>query len=230
MASADPTAPPSTTGAGTAGDPPAKPQLRGALHLAALPVSVVAGVWLVAVVADGLTARIGSAVFALSAVILFGVSALYHRRTWDARRRALLRRLDHANIFLMIAGTYTPLALTLLDGTSRVVVLTVVWVGAIAGMIFRAIWLAAPRWVYTPFYLGLGWVAIGVLPELWRTGGAAVVILLASGGIAYSLGAVAYARRRPDPAPLVFGYHEVFHSCTLVGYGCHYVAAVLAVS
>lgn len=200
------------------------------LHLIAFPVAVVAGTLLVTVVADGRTARVGSAVFALSAAILFGVSAVYHRGTWDDRTRAILRRLDHANIFLMIAGTYTPLTLSLLDGTSRVVVLAVVWIGAIAGMVFRVVWLSAPRWLYTPFYVALGWVAIGVLPEMWREGGATIVILLAIGGIAYSIGAVVYGLRRPDPVPTVFGYHEVFHSCTLIGFACHYVAAALAVS
>jgi hemolysin III len=200
------------------------------LHLVAFPVAVVLGTLLVTVIADGRTAKIGSAVFALSSVILFGVSAVYHRGHWNDRTRAVLRRLDHANIFLMIAGTYTPLTLTLVDGTSRVVVLTVVWVGAVAGMIFRVVWLSAPRWLYTPFYVALGWVAIGVMPTLWREGGATVVTLLIIGGVAYSVGAVVYGLRRPDPAPQTFGYHEVFHSCTLVGYACHYVAAALAVS
>lgn len=209
---------------------PAKPRLRGVLHLVAFPLAVVAGVLLVTVVAEGRTSRIGSTVFAFGAAILFGVSAVYHRGHWDDRVRAVLRRLDHANIFLMIAGTYTPLTLALLTGTSRVVVLTVVWIGAVAGIVFRVVWLSAPRWLYTPFYVALGWVAVGVMPELWREGGATVVILLAVGGIAYSLGAVAYGFRRPDPAPATFGYHEVFHSCTLVGFACHYTAAALAVS
>jgi hemolysin III len=137
--------------------------------------------------------------------------------------------MDHANIFLMIAGTYTPMSLALLEGTSQVVVLTTVWVGALAGMVFRVVWLSAPRWLYTPFYIALGWVALGVLPEMYRAD-AGVVALVAVGGVAYSVGGLVYGLRRPDPWPRVFGYHEVFHSCTLIGYGCHYAAAAIAVS
>ena len=129
----------------------------------------------------------------------------------------------------MIAGTYTPICLALLDGTARDVVLAVVWVGALAGVVFRVAWLSAPPWLYTPFYVALGWVAVGVLPSLARAGGAGVVALIVVGGLAYSVGGVVYALRRPDPLPAVFGYHEVFHSCTLVGYACHYAAVVLAI-
>jgi hemolysin III len=163
-------------------------------------------------------------------MILFGVSALYHRGHWDDRRRAQLRRLDHSNIFLLIAGTYTPICLTLLEGTTRTVVLTVVWVGALAGVVFRVAWLGAPRWLYTPFYLALGWVAVAVMPELARNGGGGVVALLAAGGLAYTVGGVVYGLRKPDPVPSVYGYHEVFHTCTLVGFACHYAAVVVAVT
>jgi hemolysin III len=206
-----------------------KPQLRGMLHLVAFPLSIVSGI-VVTILAEGTTATIGSAIYALSGVILFGVSALYHRGHWDARRHALLRRLDHSNIFLLIAGTYTPICLMLLDGTTRTVVLAAVWIGALAGVVFRVAWLGAPRWLYTPFYLGLGWVAIGVMPELGRNGGGGVVALLAVGGLAYTVGGVVYGLRRPDPVPSVYGYHEVFHTCTLVGFGCHYAAVVVAVT
>ena len=208
----------------------AKPRLRGMLHLVAFPVSIVTGVVLVAVVADSTRERVGCAVYALSCSLLFGVSALYHRGHWDARTRALLRRLDHSNIFVLIAGTYTPISLALLDGTARTVVLAVVWTGALAGVTFRVLWLSAPHWLYTPCYVALGWVAVAVMPELARNGGAAVVVLLVAGGLAYSLGAVAYALRRPNPLPGVFGYHEVFHTGTLVGFACHYAAVVLAIT
>jgi hemolysin III len=129
----------------------------------------------------------------------------------------------------MIAGTYTPLCVALLEGTTQRAVLGVVWAGALAGIVFRVAWLSAPAWLYTPFYVALGWVAVTVLPSLARAGGATVVALVVTGGLAYSVGGVVYELRRPDPAPTVFGYHEVFHSGTMVGFVCHYLAVVLAV-
>jgi hemolysin III len=210
--------------------PPTKPRLRGVLHLVAFPVSLVTGTVLLVAVADTAAERWACLVYTLATAVLFGVSALYHRGTWDARTYARLRRLDHSNIFLMIAGTYTPLCVALLEGTTRRVVLAVVWLGALAGIVFRVAWLSAPPWLYTPFYVGLGWVAVAVLPALARAGGTAVIMLIVAGGVAYSLGGVVYALRRPDPAPATFGYHEIFHTGTLVGFVCHYVAVVLAVS
>jgi hemolysin III len=210
--------------------PVAKPSLRGMLHLVAFPVSLVTGLILVVAVADTTAERIGCVIYALASAVLFGVSALYHRGTWSDSTHAMLRRLDHSNIFVMIAGTYTPICLALLDGTTRRVVLTVVWVGALAGVVFRVVWLSAPAWLYTPFYVALGWVAVAVLPELAREGGAAVVALIVVGGVAYSLGGLVYALRRPDPAPATFGFHEVFHSLTLVGFAAHYAAVALAVA
>jgi hemolysin III len=221
-----PAAPTISTSASTI----AKPRLRGMLHLVAFPLSLVTGTVLVAAVAHGTQERVGSAIYALSCSLLFGVSALYHRGHWDARTHALLRRLDHSNIFVLIAGTYTPISLALLDGTTRTVVLAVVWIGALAGVAFRVLWLSAPHWLYTPCYVALGWVAVAVMPELGRNGGGAVVALLVAGGLAYSLGAVAYALRRPNPVPGVFGYHEVFHTGTLAGFACHYAAVVLALT
>jgi hemolysin III len=214
--------------AGPVTRPPPKPRMRGLLHLVAFPVSLVAGGVLVAI-AEGGAERWGCVVFALASAVLFGVSALYHRGRWDARRLALLRRLDHSNIFVMIAGTYTPVCVALLDGRTRSAVLAVVWVGALAGVVFRVAWLSAPAWLYTPFYVALGWVAVWVLPSLAREGGPGIVALIVGGGLAYSVGGLVYALRRPNPVPGVFGYHEVFHACTLVGYTCHYVAVVLAV-
>ena len=205
-----------------------KPRLRGMLHLAAFPVSLLTGAVLLLAVADDAAERWACLVYTLATAVLFGVSALYHRGTWDARTRARLRRLDHSNIFLMIAGTYTPLCVALLEGTTRSVVLAVVWVGALAGIVFRVAWLSAPAWLYTPFYVALGWVAVMVLPSLAEAGGAAVVVLLVAGGVAYSLGGLVYALKRPDPAPETFGYHEIFHTGTLIGFACHYAAVVLA--
>jgi hemolysin III len=185
---------------------------------------------LLLVIADDAADRWACLVYTAASAVLFGVSALYHRGTWDARTHARLRRLDHSNIFLMIAGTYTPLCVALLDGTTRTVVLGVVWAGALAGIAFRVAWMHAPAWLYTPFYVALGWVAIGVLPTLAREGGAAVAALLVAGGVAYSVGGAVYALRRPDPAPATFGYHELFHTGTIIGFSCHYVAIALAVS
>jgi hemolysin III len=220
----------STTGTPATPEVPPKPRLRGMLHLVAFPVSLVSGTVLLVAVADEPAERWASLVYALATAVLFGVSALYHRGHWDQRVRARLRRLDHSNIFLMIAGTYTPLCVTLLEGTTQKVVLTVVWVGALAGIAFRVAWLTAPAWLYTPFYVALGWVAIGVMPRLAEEGGAAVAGLLLAGGLAYSVGGVVYALRRPNPVPDVFGYHEVFHTGTIIGFACHYAAVALAVS
>jgi hemolysin III len=208
---------------------PPKPRLRGVLHLVAFPVSLVTGAVLLLAVADGPAERWACAVYTTAAAVLFGVSAVYHRGRWDARTHALLRRLDHSNIFLMIAGTYTPLCIALLDGTPQRVVLGVVWAGALAGIVFRVVWLHAPAWLYTPFYVALGWVAVAVMPELAAEGGGGVVALLVVGGLAYSAGGAVYALKRPDPVPDVFGFHEIFHTGTIVGFLCHYAAIVLAV-
>ncbi|MFH5824377.1 hemolysin III family protein [Georgenia sp. AZ-5] len=204
-----------------------KPRLRGWIHAGTAPVALVAGVVLVAL-APTTAARASTAVFALTAVVLFGTSAVYHRGTWSPRAAAVLRRLDHSNIFLLIAGTYTPLAVLLLDRRTATVLLAVVWIGAVLGIAARLVWLAAPRWVYVPIYVALGWVAVGFLPAFWRTGGPAIVWLVAAGGLAYTLGAVAYALKRPNPSPRWFGFHELFHVGTVVGYGCHYVAVYLS--
>lgn len=212
-------------------DPPLleRPTLRGALHLGALPVSLVAGTWLVLWAPAG-SARVSCAIYALTAALLFGCSALYHRGRWTPEVKAVLRRLDHANIFVFIAGTYTPLAVLALDGTTRTVVLVVVWAGAVVGLLSRVFWLGAPRWLYVPMYVALGWVAVGVMPALWRGAGGGVVLLLVLGGLGYTLGALAYGLRRPDPWPQTFGYHEVFHTGTLVGWACMYAAVVLTVA
>jgi hemolysin III len=212
-------------------DPPLleRPTLRGALHLGAFPVSIVAGTWLVLWAPAG-SARVSCLIYALTAALLFGCSALYHRGRWTPATKAVLRRLDHANIFVFIAGTYTPIAVLALSGTTRTVVLCVVWGVAVAGVVFRVLWLSAPRWLYLPMYLGLGWVAVGVLPAIWRGAGGGVVLLLAVGGLAYTLGAVAYGLKKPDPWPATFGYHEVFHTGTLVGWACMYAAVVLTVA
>ena len=220
------------------------PRLRGALHAGAFPLALAAGGVLVAL-APGPTARLGAAVYAVTSALLFGVSAAYHRAAYheaaashrgayhprpsSARVRDLLHRCDHANIYLIIAGTYTPLALLALHGDVRVAVLAVIWVGAAAGAVFRVAWMHAPRWLYTSLYLALGWVALAVLPQLARGAGLAVVLLIAAGGVLYSLGGVVYARRRPDLLPGWFGFHEVFHAFTVAAYAAQYAAVFLVV-
>lgn len=207
---------------------PGKPAMRGWLHLGMAPLVLVAGVLLTAT-APTLATRLGCAVYTLMAVQLFGTSAVYHRGTWGPRLEGVLRRLDHSNIFLFIAGSYTPLTLALLEGRSQATLLTLVWSMAILGVAFRTTWLNAPRWLYTLLYLGMGWAAIGWLPAFWAAGGAGVVTLIAAGGIVYSLGAVAYALKRPGANARWFGYHEVFHACTIVAAVCHLIAIGLAV-
>lgn len=204
-----------------------KPRLRGWIHAASTPLVVVAGVLLVVLAPAG-AATVANAVFAASAVLLFGCSAVYHRGTWSPRVGAVLRRLDHSNIFLLIAGTYTPLAVLLLPRSTAVVLLTVVWGGALAGILMRVLWLGAPRWLYVPIYVALGWVALWFLPEFWRSGSPAIVWLVAIGGLAYSLGALVYGTKRPNPSPRWFGFHEIFHVGTVIGFWCHYAAVCLA--
>ena len=205
-----------------------KPKLRGWIHAGMAPLSLAAGIVLVAA-APTTAGRISGAVFGLSAILLFGTSAVYHRGHWSPRVSAVLRRMDHTNIFLIIAGTYTPLAVMLLDWPTNRNLLIVVWSGAVAGLLARIFWLDAPRWVYTPIYVALGWVAVWFLPQFARSGGAGVLWLVIVGGVAYTLGAVVYGMKRPNPSPRWFGFHEIFHSLTVVGYVCHYIAASIAI-
>jgi hemolysin III len=211
-----------------------KPRLRGWLHLASAPMTLAAGVVLV-VLSPTATTRLGSAVYAVCSVLLFSVSALYHRGHWSPRVGAVLQRFDHANIFLFIAGTYTPFTLLLLRGTDRVVMLSVIWSGALLGVAFRVLWLRAPRWLYTPIYIALGWAAVFFVPqfaegaERYGVGlGVAVLALIATGGALYTLGGVVYGFRRPDPWPRWFGFHEVFHTLTILAFVTHYVGDSLA--
>lgn len=204
-----------------------KPKLRGWLHTAMAPVVFFGGLVL-AIFAPTLSGRIGGGVYLATALLLFGTSAAYHRGDWSPQRLALFRRVDHSNIFIFIAGTYTPLCLVLLDGASQIVLLSLIWGLAIVGTGFRLAWMTAPRWLYSSLYVAMGWVALWWLPSFWFTGGAAVVVLILIGGVVYSLGAVSYALQRPNPSPGWFGFHEVFHACTVVAAICHYVAIALA--
>ncbi|MFF9120526.1 hemolysin III family protein [Streptomyces massasporeus] len=204
-----------------------KPRMRGWLHTGVFPLALVGGIVLIAV-SRSAAAVAACAVYAVSACLLFGTSAVYHRGTWGPRGEAVLRRLDHANIFLIIAGTYTPLAVLLLPAGQQRVLLALVWAGALAGIAFRILWIGAPRWLYTPCYIALGWVAVFYLPDFAHTGNAVVVALVVAGGLLYTAGAVVYALKRPDPSPAWFGFHEVFHALTIAAFTAHYAAILLA--
>ncbi|MDR0433158.1 MAG: hemolysin III family protein [Bifidobacteriaceae bacterium] len=200
-----------------------KPRMRGWLHAAMLPVSIAAGVVLI-VHASGAAGKVGCSIFVATAIMLFGCSGVYHLGNWGRVGQAVLRRLDHSNIALVIAGTYTPIGLSVTSGTARTVLLALIWSGAAAAIAVRLIWINAPRWSYVPIYIALGWAALGFLPTIWRVAGPAVFWLLLAGGVAYTGGAVVYALKRPNPFPRWFGFHEIFHACTIIGIVCHYLA------
>ncbi len=204
-----------------------KPHLRGWLHAGTFPLALAAGIVLVAL-SDGTRETVANAIYGASAALLFGISALYHRGNWSPSAEKRLKRLDHSNIFLIIAGTYTPFSVILLDGRGGTTLLWIVWAAALGGIAFRVLWVGAPRWLYTPVYIGLGWVAVFYLGDILSAGGAAVVALLAVGGVLYSAGGVVYALKRPNPSPRWFGFHEVFHAMTLGAYVVHYIAVSIA--
>ncbi|MHB8287985.1 MAG: PAQR family membrane homeostasis protein TrhA [Acidimicrobiales bacterium] len=201
----------------------AKPLLRGWLHAVAAPSAVVAGAVLVAL-ASGSRARVACAIYSVTVVVLFAVSAIYHRGSWSPKIWLLLKRLDHANIFLAIAGSYTPFALLVLHGDVGIAILVVVWVGALAGVLMSVLWPQAPRAVIVPVYASLGCVAVPIMPEILQNGGVGVFVLVAAGGAIYLMGGVAYALRKPKRSAWVFGYHEVFHACTIAAYLAQYAA------
>lgn len=204
-----------------------KPRLRGWIHLGISPFVLAAGIVLVAL-SPTPTSRIANIIFAISAVLLFSTSAVYHRGNWSPHTTAVLRRLDHTNIFLIIAGTYTPLTLILLAPATARVLLILIWSGTLAGLLMRIFWLSAPRWLYVPIYVATGWVAIAFLPQFAQAGGPAVMWLVIAGGVAYTFGAVVYGIKRPNPSPHWFGFHEIFHALTVAGFFSHYVAVLIA--
>jgi hemolysin III len=208
--------------------PKVRPRLRGVLHAVAFFASLVSGPALIAA-APGRAARVAVSIYAVSVTALFGVSALLHRRTWTPSARRLMRRLDHSMIFFLIAGTYTAAAGLVLSPTAALVVLLLVWLGGVVGVIVELFWLDAPKWAIAGPYVVVGWVAVGALPQLTRALGAGGLALLLGGGIAYTLGAVVYALRRPDPMPAIFGYHEVFHGLTIVAAIAHYLLIAIYV-
>jgi hemolysin III len=208
----------------------AKPRLRGRLHQYAFFVALACGVVLCSIAATrpGLAPFVSCLVYSLTVCGLFGISALYHRLTWGERGYQIMRRLDHSMIFLFIAGTYTPFCVLLLSPGKATLVLSLIWAGALGGVALKSIWPHVPRWVGAPLYLALGWGAVAILPEVLHRGGGADLVLIAAGGVLYSVGAIFYALRRPNPWPTVFGHHEFFHACTLVAAICHHVAIYLA--
>jgi hemolysin III len=210
-----------------------KPRMRGWLHTYAFFVAAACGVVLTTL-ASTVTARTGSApaiscaIYSLTVCGLFGTSALYHRRVWSPRGFQIMRRLDHSMIFVFIAGTYTPFSVLLLPHTKAIVILAVVWGGAVLGVGMKLISPNAPRWLSAPLYVALGWVAVAVFPDIVHRGGLTAFALMLAGGVGYTAGAIFYALRRPNPWPNTFGHHEFFHACTLVAAACQHIAIYLA--
>ena len=204
-------------------EPESRPRLRGVVHQWSFFVALVAGASLVALAPPG-RATVVCAVYAAAVCGLLATSALYHRVDWSPGRRIWMRRLDHAMIFVLIAGTCTPFAVLVLAEPLRDIVLFGVWGGAAAGIVFTLVWVDAPRWLTAAAYVTLGWFAVIAFPQIWERAGGGAVALLVAGGLAYTAGAVIYARRWPDPRPTVFGYHEVFHVLVAVAALAHFVA------
>jgi len=200
-----------------------RPRMRGLLHAWAVPIAATLGLTLL-VLAETVRARTGLAVWVATMTGLFAVSATYHRGRWRPAARVWMQRIDHSMIFVFIAGSYTPLCLLLLDGSKSWVVLAITWGGAIAGVVTRLVWHRAPRWLFTPLYLALGWVAVTIGPDLARSAVFYENALIVAGGLLYTIGAVVFATRWPDPSPRTFGYHEVFHALTIAAATCHAVA------
>ncbi|HYJ49568.1 MAG TPA: hemolysin III family protein [Microbacterium sp.] len=202
-----------------------RPSWRGWIHAATFPIAMAAGIVLI-VLAQGAPAKWACAVFMATSLLLFGNSALYHRFDWGPRTRAVLKRVDHANILLLIAGTYTPIAVLALPTDKAIILLSLVWGGAILGILFRVFWIDAPRWLYVALYLVLGWAAVMYMVDLFQAN-ATMMILVIAGGLLYTGGAVVYALKRPNPWPGHFGFHEIFHVCTVLAFLCHWTACLL---
>jgi len=209
--------------------PRVKPRLRGVSHQWAFFAFLVCGVALVAAAPSG-EATLAAAIYAGTVVALFGTSALYHRITWDSTKaRAWMRRLDHSMIFLAIAGSYTPFALLALDGSLATALLIAVWTGAAAGIVLEMVWVNKPRWLIAVVYVALGWVAVAAFPSIYNAIGLTATALVALGGVLYSIGAVIYATKRPDPSPTVFGYHEIFHLLVIAAASLQYAVVAFYV-
>ena len=202
-----------------------KPTWRGWIHAGTFPVAIAAGIVLI-VLAEGAAAKWAAAVFMATSVLLFGNSALYHRFNWRPTTKAVLKRIDHANIMLLIAGTYTPIAVLALPPQKGLLLLALVWSGALLGILFRVFWINAPRWLYVALYLLLGWAAVMYLVDLLQAS-VAMMVLVIVGGLLDTGGAVCYALKKPNPWPGHFGFHEIFHVCTVLAFLCHWTACLL---
>ncbi len=203
-----------------------KPKLRGWLHAATAPLAFFSFLVML-VLTDDVRIRIGVAVFMVSALSLFTISAVYHTGNWSVGARRVWRRLDHANIFVLIAGSTTPFAILLLTPQHAIVLLSVSWAGALVGVVFQVCWFDSPRWLHVPIYLALGWAPIMFVSDFVNEAPVAPLILLAVGGLLYSIGAAVYGLRWPNPSPTYFGFHEVFHSLTIAAFTVHYVGVSL---
>jgi len=202
-----------------------KPTWRGWIHAGTFPVAIVLGIVLI-VLADGAAAKVSSAIFVASSLMLFGISALYHRFNWSDKTRMLLKRFDHSNIFLLIAGSYTPITVLALPPDKAAILLWIVWTGAALGIGFRIFWVGAPRWLYVPLYILLGWGAMMFVVDFFQANWIMMTLIMA-GGLFYTVGAVIYGLKRPNPIPGVFGFHEIFHTLTLLAFLCHWAGIFL---
>jgi hemolysin III len=202
-----------------------KPSWRGWIHTGVLPVVIAGGIILL-VLANGIPAKLAATVFFVGSFLLFGNSALYHRFNWKERTKKILKRIDHANIFLLIASSYTPMAVLALPRDKGIVLLITVWAGALLGIFFRVFWISAPRWLYVPLYVALGWAAMFYVVDFYSFNGIAMNLILI-GGLCYTVGAVIYGFKGPNPFPGHFGFHEIFHTLTVIAFICHWVAVLL---
>jgi hemolysin III len=202
-----------------------KPTFRGWLHAGILPIVIAGGVLLI-VFGNGAAAKVAGAIFFACSFLLFGNSALYHRFNWKPKTKLILKRIDHANIFLLIAGSYTPITMLALPFEQGLYLLIAIWSLTIIGIGFRVFWIGAPRWLYTIIYVGMGWGAIVYVRD-FMAANLPMMILILAGGLAYTIGAVVYGLKRPNPIPKHFGFHEIFHTLTVLAFGCHWTAALL---
>ena len=206
-------------------EPETKPSWRGWIHTGILPIALAGGIVLV-LLADGFTAKIASVIFATSSILLFGTSAMYHRFNWGPKAKITLKRIDHSNIFLLIAGSYTPISLLALPQDKALILMIAIWSTALLGIGFRVFWIGAPRWLYVIIYLAMGWAAVVFMVDLF-TANSAMMILIIVGGLFYSGGAVVYAMKKPNPFLGHFGFHEIFHTATVLAFLCHWVAVLI---
>jgi len=190
-----------------------------------MPVVIAAGIVLI-VLANGFPAKVVSAIFFASSILLFGNSAIYHRFNWKPRVKVVLKRIDHANIFLLIAGSYTPITWLALPRDKALVLMIIIWATALLGIGFRVFWIGAPRWLYVPIYLGMGWVALAYIVDFFNAN-APMMILILAGGLCYTLGAVCYGFKWPNPSKQHFGFHEIFHAFTVAAFLCHWTGILL---